>query len=726
MFLSKTYDKYNFFLINQLVIMSFDLESVIRDDVPYGNKANFIDCIKEVVTNSINSIEDHKNTTPDYLVSINFFVTKDDVIHDVIIFDNACGFDLERIDAYQTLGTRFGEEKGCKGIGRFIAFSHFKKIQILDCNLQKSIGFDIDKYDRKSNPRGFFTEKNLQFLDTNKDRLQDIEKATAVVLLSGCKTEQILESDLEPLKQEILDSIWMKLFYLYYKDDGNGSFTPNPKFEKTKIHITRLSDNQFIEDKPVEITISDIPKPKNTSEISEIESKLYHFYIPEISNKKHKHRVFYIADNIKVSEESLGLFKGDLLKQPFVDGTKNNFYYCGILSGKFLDKIVDKTRTDLSWKKSEYKKPDVDRYVYTKVKEELQDVLNPKIDGRNKKIDRVKNKNPKFCLLSDDDIDIEKIEFSASEEEIEKYLTKIYSEKSLNDRTKFIKKYNELQGKIQEISAPENKGDNEKHQKLDKERKKIAKDFESALTDFNKKVLASYVCERFLVMESLKQYKDSETREEFVHNTVYPQYEQGKTPEEAYRDHNLWLLDDNLVYNHFEHLASDIELKKNEALKDGNKTLFDNAKPDILISYPSFTEDKFRNECVVIEFKRPGRDDYEGWVTQVNDYVLGVFKKNNSYKKFKYILIAQPDDKFNKWMVSLEEGRDKWRKTIDQKGWYVNPYTLGAKDEIAVEGYIYTYEKLILDAEWRNKIFFDRLNLEVPKDILIESSEEKK
>ncbi|MGH7991800.1 MAG: ATP-binding protein, partial [Limisphaerales bacterium] len=132
------------------------------------------------------------------------------------------------------------------------------------------------------------------------------------------------------------------------------------------------------------------------------------------------------------------------------------------------------------------------------------------------------------------------------------------------------------------------------------------------VSDINKSDLARYVCHRKAVLEFLQKQigtndSDKYRREERIHQIIFPLR---KTSDEVSFDgHNLWLLNENLVYHAF--LASDKPLRTNpkistECPKEPDILVFDKA-----CAFAAGTDIPF-SAVTIIEFKRPMRNDYDG------------------------------------------------------------------------------------------------------------------
>ena len=127
-----------------------------------------------------------------------------------------------------------------------------------------------------------------------------------------------------------------------------------------------------------------------------------------------------------------------------------------------------------------------------------------------------------------------------------------------------------------------------------------------------KGVLAEYVMRRKAVLhlfDHLREYEDLDKerahREAALHSLICPMGTDSSKLE--FDDHNLWMVDDRLAF--FAYFASDKRLK----------TYVDSPsieRPDITFFYDTCFawrgEGEASNTIVLVEFKRPNRDDYTG------------------------------------------------------------------------------------------------------------------
>src|SRR5690606_11338199 len=134
--------------------------------------------------------------------------------------------------------------------------------------------------------------------------------------------------------------------------------------------------------------------------------------------------------------------------------------------------------------------------------------------------------------------------------------------------------------------------------------------------------LSEYVIHRKLVLELLEKHiKRSDTgkfsKETAIHKLVFPlKY---LSDEIGFNDHNLWIIDERLAYHSY--LASDKKFKQIKLIDSQSAD-----RPDIIVFNRPFaftSGDKPYSSIVLIEFKRPMRDDYsekENPISQVIRY----------------------------------------------------------------------------------------------------------
>ncbi|MFC2002982.1 hypothetical protein ACFLV4_03440 [Chloroflexota bacterium] len=223
--------------------------------------------------------------------------------------------------------------------------------------------------------------------------------------------------------------------------------------------------------------------------------------------------------------------------------------------------------------------------------------------------------------------------------------------------------------------------------------------------------LTHYVALRKIVLEWLTELlgiKDDGkyNKEADIHNIIFPMKNTSETT--SYADHNLWILDEKL--NFTEYVSSDKALDK----KGGSR-------PDLLIFdkrmvYRGGNEKS--NPVTIFEFKQPQRDDFTNQSTE-EDPIEQIIRYARDIKdgKFKtpegrdmYIdentpfygyVICDFTKKVTDWLYGIKE----FTSMPDGQGyfrWFSN-------NKLYME--VLAWDKILKDAELRNKIFFHKLGI---------------
>ena len=223
--------------------------------------------------------------------------------------------------------------------------------------------------------------------------------------------------------------------------------------------------------------------------------------------------------------------------------------------------------------------------------------------------------------------------------------------------------------------------------------------------------LAHYVGLRRIVVDMLTkllEIKDDAkySKEAEIHNLIFPMKTDSETTN--YADHNLWILDEKL--NFTELITSDRGTNK-----DGKN------RPDILIfdkkiAYRSGNEKS--NPITIFEFKQPQRDDFvnqsakEDPIEQIIRYTIDI--KEGKYTTpegrdiyvdentpFYGYVVCDFTNKVKDWLYKIKN----FTPMSDGLGYY----QWNSNNRLYIQ--VLAWDKILGDAEQRNKIFFSKLGL---------------
>lgn len=369
--------------------------------------------------------------------------------------------------------------------------------------------------------------------------------------------------------------------------------------------------------------------------------------------------------------------------------------YIGTVTGDYLDSHVNPQRTDFIFDAEEGRA--IRRQVATSVKGFLKEYIEESLAQKKAIAFNVIRKNPQYMYLTANiDEFVERLQPNSNNEE------QIFLEMSQNR----YRRQRHFSGVKEDITESPS---------FTKAIADKVDDYKKYIQDDQKGTLAEYVTKRKAVLDlldKLRGFSDIESEkqylEEAVHSLICPMRidSDGINIE----DHNLWILDDRLAF--FRFFASD---KPISTYADSAST----REPDIAFFYDSCIawreSERSCDTVILVEFKRPGLETYTDKndpFIQLMDYV-SLFKSGKSIRdsKGKVITGIGHNTSFQCYIVAdLTDGlrrrlRGKFRPTPDNKGLF------GYTTEPDAYAEVIPYDKLLLDAQARNAIFFDKLGI---------------
>jgi hypothetical protein len=657
--------------INMSIRLQTDLAGKIKNLPNFKNEALLP--VFEAVTNSIQAIQERGISTNEGEISVviereQTLTTETDefrgaAITGFSISDNGIGFNTINFEAFNTSDTSHKLALGGKGVGRFLWLKAFERVKI------ESI-FEAD---------GGRQERDFSFTPT-----QGIEQANPV-----------------PVENDLKTTVHLWGFKKDYRDQPSAFKTT----EKIAQRILEHCLSYFIAGQAPRINVQD------NSEVILLNDKFEKDIKPNITKEEQKrggqnfslshiklystrdamHNLVLCADSREVKRISLAKILG--AGEKFDETEGRSFTYALYVSSPYLDSKVNSSRTDF-------------------------DILGELLDGpeigTSENLERI---------LSQAARDFLKTYLEAARKQTEQTVTQYISE---NPALRCIPHYcPEVFDVLQPNSTPEkinevlylHKGKaefamREKSEKLLKTQSSSFAELESEckkivveLESFQKDELAAYICKRKLIINILEKQLESNangrfSKEDVIHDIVFPRK---TTSEEINFDaHNLWLIDENLVFHAF--AASDKPLKQ---ITSSNSI----DRPDI-IAFAEIDEDKIARAVSIIEFKKPQREGYpESPIDQTLRYLRKIkgetvrlpngrnLMVNESTRFYCYVL-CDITDKIKEF---AENGN--FTPLKGKLGFYSYNGQLRAHIEILA------FDKIVSDAKRRHKAFFDKLGI---------------
>lgn len=234
--------------------------------------------------------------------------------------------------------------------------------------------------------------------------------------------------------------------------------------------------------------------------------------------------------------------------------------------------------------------------------------------------------------------------------------------------------------------------------------------------DEEKRQLTEYVLRRKMVLDvmdvllrrlrELPSGTEDHYLEETLHQFICPMKVRGDDPNRLEQtDHDLWIVDERLAFARY--FASDVPVSK--ILKESKV----NDRPDLLIWDKlhglGMKGDEPLRRVMLVEFKKPGRKDYEDRyspLNQISRYLNALAAGEIESFENERVRIA-PDCVFHCYVVAdivgnLDVHTSTWRTTADGRGRWMD---LGGKFKGTIE--IIEWRDLVADARSRNAAFIE-------------------
>jgi hypothetical protein len=418
-----------------------------------------------------------------------------------------------------------------------------------------------------------------------------------------------------------------------------------------------------------------------------------------------QHRLYFCAHKRVVRHESLQGKVANLTGALLDDGNVR-FVYAGYVSGEYLDDAVNNERTEFLLPKEDGLAQELgwDTLLATAAGEAgkyLQPYTEPVRLAKEERIrEYVHRKAPQYRpILKHKTHTLDMIPPDLSDDKLDLELHRI----NLSYDTELHEKSFGILSQLQTEGA-EAPNFEEQYQQ-----------FTSEWNELGMSKLANHVAHRKATLSILEaslklQATGKYHLESTVHNLIFPLK---KTSDDvAAAQMNLWVIDDRLAYHYY--LASDITLK--QLRKDILDTDSEERADLLIFNTPAafINEGPPFSSVVLVEFKRPARNDYkddENPISQVYGYVRTIKSGGahdrggrplsvSSHMPFYAYIICDLTEK----LVSQAENAN-FTRSPDELGYF------GYNAQLSTYVEIISFHKLLGDAKKRNAFLFDQLGI---------------
>lgn len=316
-------------------------------------------------------------------------------------------------------------------------------------------------------------------------------------------------------------------------------------------------------------------------------------------------RIVLCGNGRAVTEEELGKIATEMPER-LLDEEGRPYGLRVLVSGDYLDRHLDLTRTSVIFRSDEgdfedeqlINKGDLLEKIGAAVRDRFSKEIDETVAKREAHLHELVREMPEYRILTH-----------------AKYRDKVLRRVRLSGGKSAIDA--ELWRELREIES-EHRAEGSKIRKLlddglEEDYRRRLEEYTETENELGKSQLAKYIVHRRVILDllerALQKLADDENYalEQDLHNLIFPM---GKTSVDIFRDQqNLWVIDEGLSFHSI--LASDKKMKSIPGLGSAS-----NKEPDIIGCFYDRAitvgpdSDDATGAAVVIEFKRPKRDDF--------------------------------------------------------------------------------------------------------------------
>ena len=632
--------------------------------------------IYEAITNSIFAIEQKRKDDPSFIgkIEVEFIRTglckEEMVVRDVLIKDNGVGFNEENMSSFMTSDSRFKEEFGGKGNGRFSWLKEFYSAEITSVF-----------YDGVYNKRSFVFTMNNDEVDDTLSETNETDTGSIVYLKDlNEKYERYIPKETNSIVEGLIEHL-----IVYLLSD-----------ECPSIKIKDYDKTYSVND-----TFKEMFENEKTMTTFNVGNYSFELTSLKIKREGFGHNYLYFcANNRLVKTKDVNEYIVNLDNRIF---EKEHYWYLGVLTSAYLDSRVDYDRQSFSIEEDDdsyENEPSINkitREAVSKVKDYLGDYLNKTNEEKVERINKyVQSTAPEYrYLMQYKGNAIAKIKPGVTDDELDDSLNKIKRDFERETRKESEKL---LENSDDAIATP-----SEYEQQFAEVVRKI--------TDMNKSKLADYIVKRKAILDLFEKglritNNGKYHLEKELHNLIFHVKETSDSLD--YESHNLWIIDEKMAYSSY--VASDIPFN-NDTKED---------RTDILVCDSPVAvgngENGFYNTISIFELKRPQRNDYSK-IDNPIEQMIGYVKKIKTNKmKDRYGRPIRVNDSTQFFLYAICDLTDHLLEILNDNGHYTilddnsGAFTYNENYHAYIE--VISYDKLIGDSKLRNKVFFKKLGIE--------------
>lgn len=627
-----------------------NIENRVRKLAKPSNAAQALQPLFEAVSNSMYAIEDApRHAFFSGKISIHVTALSDPSKIEIVVSDNGIGLDKDRYDAFCEIDTDFKRSKGGKGVGRLFWLDAFASIVVESvCDTPKG---------RARRVFSFVLEHDDQVRPTQEDEPATGASTGTTIIFRGIRTKEY--ADTFPKRPDTFLRYFSAHFIADFLMGGGPTITVNLDGELT-VYPQAVAD----------LTVG---TPLKTGDF-ELEGfgtlSIVGFTcrVEASTGLDGKHQLHLLANGRTVETRKVDGLLGvtDLTRD-----TEADLVFHGCVSGDYLDLRVNEGRT--AFNLTEKALNDISRGCMEQVRIKLlPEQVKSFVEKRREQYKSFVARYPTFGF-DDDETQLKRVPFHATTaEEFAAGLVKHQ-----------IRREEERQRALQALINT-----------LDL--KDVPANFDKAVSEAARGIqaseqlaLAQHVVRRKLALELLeklirrlrarKDKDDDNFLEKTLHSFICPMNIRGDDPGEVKnRAHELWIVDERLAFTRA--FSSD---KRLDAIMAAGGSA---DRPDLLVWNLAFGLGVTDSDSVdvseplrtmmIVEFKRPGREDYKQAEDQIEAQIvkyLGQLRGGELESFDRSRIRVAPDCIFHCYVVAdivgdLEQQLSNWETTANGQG----------------------------------------------------------
>lgn len=639
----------------------------------------------EAISNAIDAIQDLNDGFQNHSIHIKLILVNDLVyqsgdksffVDGFDVIDDGIGFNDENVTSFREAYTLSKVKLGGKGVGRFTFLKVFSSAKIQSVFMKNNTNY-LREFD-------FSIKHDFQGIDEIKQTDRKIGTKVSLRLMEE-KYKKGWPQDPKIIAERIIAHFLIRFASrscpkIFLEADGYETIDLNKLFDSTIVnHIQE--------------------------QIFEVKKQVFSLQAYRNRDGRTRHAIHLCANGREVLSGKLR----DLLPElpdKFLDDHQEPYTLIVLITGEYLDENTNQERThivfqsdnEFDYEEELISKQDLYKEIAKTLRPLLADDLKSTNEEKLSKIEEFVIEAPEYRALT----------HPRYKEKLEQKIQPGLSDEKLDEALLHVKREieDEVKKETRHIAALFETETFEKYQEKFKE-------LAEKTNEIGKAQLAAYIAHRRTILDlvdsSLKKKRsdDKYPLEKVLHKMIFPM---GVTSKDIFfEQQNLWLIDERLCYHTI--LTSDRKLKsisglENTSLKEPDIFAFFYDTP-IGVSEP---DNLHGGGIVIIEFKRPGRDDYD---KDPADQIIQRFREisEGNVKDIEGRMVNPQNLRYTGYLIAdltpslRNQVFGRYHKTADNEGYFYNLAEGNGNIEII------SYDKLVKDALRRNRKLFDKLGL---------------